>query len=92
MIDAKEGKVDIGFFKDIIQKKEITEIRYKPSGGPFGVKVNHISGQFLKFFAYLNKKDYNGKIKPFTEDSLKVEDFKDLASQMMIVPFKIIEV
>ena len=28
----------------------------------------------------------------FIGDSLKVEDFKDLASQLLIVPFKIIEV
>ena len=71
----------------------MTEIRYKPSGGPYGVKVDHICGWFLQFFAYLNKKDkYSGKILRFVEDSLKVEDFKDLASQMLIVPFKIIEV
>ena len=93
MIDAKKGKIDVDYFKNIIQKKEVTEIRYKPSGGRYGVKVDHISGWFLQFFAYLNKKDkYSGKILRFVEDSLKVEDFKDLASQMLIVPFKIIEV
>ena len=91
MIDAKEGKIDVDYFKNIIQKKEVTEIRYKPSGGSYGVKVDHICGWFLQFFAYLNKKDYNGKMMQFTEDSLKVESFKDLANQMLIVPFKIIE-
>ena len=91
MIDAKEGKIDVDFFKNIIQKKEVTEIRYEPSGGSYGVKVDHICGWYLQFFAYLNKKDYNGKIKPFNEDSLKVENFKDLANQMLIVPFKIVE-
>ena len=91
MIEAKEGKVDINFFKDIIQKKEVTEIRYEPSGGKYGVKVDHICGWLLQFFAYLNKKSFNDEIMPFTGDSLKVEDFKDLASQMLVVPFKIID-
>ena len=92
MIEAKEGKVDINFFKDIIQKKEVTEIRYKPSGGEYGVKVDYICGWLLQFFAYLNKKGNDNKIMPFTGESLRVEDFKDLASQMLIVPFKIIDV
>ena len=93
MIEAKEGKIDNDYFKNIIQEKEVTEIRYRPSGGKYGVKVDHICGWFLNFFAYLNKRETkNGKIKMFIEDSLKVEDFKDLASQLLIVPFKIIEV
>ena len=92
MIDAKEGKIDIDFFKNIVQKKEVTETRYEPSGGAYGVKVNYISGWFLHFFAYLNKKDIRSKkIRRFTEDSIKVENFKDLASQMLTVPFKIVE-
>ena len=91
MIDAKEGKIDVDFFKNIIQKKEVTEIRHRPSRGEYGVKVDHICGWFLQFFAYLNKEDFSGKVKAFTECSLKVEDFKDLANQMLIVPFKIIE-
>ena len=89
MIDAKEGKIDVDFFKNIIQKKEVTEIRHMPSRGEYGVKVEHICGWFLQFFAYLNKKKGFGGIERFTECSLKVEDFKDLANQMLIVPFKI---
>ena len=93
MIDAKEGKIDFDYFKNIIQKNEVTEIRLKNSGGKYGVKVDYISGWFLHFFAYLKKGDISsGKIYRFTQDSLKVEDFKSLASQMLIVPFKIIEV
>ena len=92
MIDAKEGKIDVDYFKNIVQKKEVTEIKHEPSGGSYGVKVSHISGWFLHFFAYLNKKDRRShKICRFTQDSIKVKDFKDLASQMLIVPFKIIE-
>ena len=89
MIDAKEGKIDIDFFKNIIQKKEIIENIYKPSGfKPTEAKVDYISGWFLSFFAYLNIKDYNGNIKTFTSDSIKVKNFKKLANQMLIVPFK----
>ena len=48
---------------------------------------------WLVFTFYLNKRDTSsGEIYRFTQDSLKVEDFKSLASQMLIVPFKIIEV
>ena len=93
MIDAKEGKIDVDFFKNIIQKKEVTEIRNMPSRGEYGVKVEHICGWLLEFFAYLNKEeDFSGKVKAFTECSLKVEDFKDLANQMLIVPFTIKDV
>ena len=89
MIEAKEGKIDNDYFKNIIQKKEVTEIRRRPSGGKYGVKVDHICGWFLHFFAYLNK---NGEVKRFIDDSLKVDDFKEIASQLLIVPFKIVEV
>ena len=93
MIEAKEGKIDNDYFKNMIQKKEETEIRIGRSGGKYGVKVDYICGWFLNFFAYLNKrKAEKGEIKKFIDDSLKVEDFKDLASQLLIVPFKIIEV
>ena len=69
----------------ILFKKKVTEIRYEPSRGSYGAKVVHICGWFLQFFVYLNKKDYNGKIKPFNEDSLKVENFKDLPNQMLFL-------
>ena len=33
--------------------------------------------------------DYKGRIPRFQEDSLKVKSFKNLANQMLIVPFTI---
>ena len=90
MVDAKEGKIDVDYFKNMIQKKEVTEQEYGPSGmHPHDVKYDYICGWFLNFFAYLNIKDYHGNVKTFKEDSMKVKDFKKLANQMLIVPFKI---
>ena len=92
MVEAKEDKVDIDFFKNIIQKKEITETKYGPSGlRKWEVKYDYISGWFLKFFAYLNRQNFHGEYIKFKEDRMKVEDFKYLADQMLIVPFTIVD-
>ena len=43
MIDAKEGKIDIDYFKNMIQKKQITEQRYGSSGMyKYEVQVDYI--------------------------------------------------
>ena len=55
----------------------------------YDVKYDYINGWFLNFFAYLNKKDYHGRILRFEENSLKVKNFKNLANQMLNVPFTI---
>ena len=90
MAEAKEGKIDVDYFKNMIQKKEVIEQEYGPSGMyPTDVKYDYICGWFLNFFAYYNKTDYSGKVKRFKEDSMKVKYFKDLANQMLIVPFVI---
>ena len=90
MVEAKEGKIDVDYFKNMIQKKEVIEKVYGASGMYEGEKkFDYISGWFLNFFAYLNTKDYNGKIETFQRDSMKVKDFKKFANQMLIVPFKI---
>ena len=75
----------------MIQKKEVTERRHGLSGkGSYDVKVDHISGWFLQFFAYYSDSDgFRDEIQKFTEDSLKVENFKKLAAQMLIVPLDI---
>ena len=51
------------------------------------VKYDFIKGWFLNFFYYLINENYNGKIETFKEETMKVKDFKKLASQMLIVPF-----
>ena len=78
------------YFKNFVQKKEVTEERSRPSGGVYGVKVDYIAGWFLQFFAYYNEKNqYIKKIRRFEQESLKVEEFYKLANQMLIVPFTI---
>ena len=86
MVEAKEGKVDIDYFKNMIQKKEVIEKVYGLSGMYEGEqKFDYISGWFLNFFAYYNDAD------TFEEDSMRVKNFKKLANQMLIVPFKIMD-
>ena len=91
MVEAKEGKIDVDYFKNIVQKKEVTERKPGLSGmGSYDVKVDHISGWFLQFFAYYTDSNgFDDKIQKFTKDSLKVENFGDLAEQMLIVPLDI---
>ena len=82
MLEAKRGKIDIEFFKNIIQKKEVTERAIGVCGqeGPKH-QVNKISGWFLHFFAY----DSNGN--RYLRDSVKVSELNDFASQVLDVPF-----
>ena len=92
MVEAKEGKIDIDYFKNLIQKKEVTEQRSGPSGmDVYDVKVDYISGWILDFFAYYKEADRRGKVNTFNAKEIKVENFKKLANQMLIVPFKIID-
>ena len=91
MIEAKEGKVDAEYFKNMVQNKEATE--YKPglSGrGGYSYKVDHLSGWFLNFFAYIGD-GFNG-YERFVLDNLGVKDFEKFPSQMLTVPFKIVDV
>ena len=90
MVDAKQGKIDVDYFKDMIQSKEETEHKSGLSGmGGYDYKVDHLSGWFLNFFAYINE---GFGYHPFKRDNLSVLDFKKLPNQRLTVPFKIIDV
>ena len=92
MVEAKEGKIDIDFFKSVVQKKEITENRYAPSGEePEDMKIKYISGWILKFFGYLCERDRKGKLKLFNQEKIEIDDFRKLSYQMVKVPVKIID-
>ena len=92
MVEAKEGKIDKEYFINMIQKKEVTETKYGPSGmNKWEENVDFLSGWFLSFFAYYGEITRGDKIKRFMENMIKVVDFKKLANQMLIVPFKIID-
>ena len=90
MAEAKEGKIDVNHFKNMIQKKEVTEYEYGPSGmEKYAVKYDYISGWILQFFAYYKEIGYDGKIPKFEKESIKVKQFNKLANQMLVVPFTI---
>ena len=85
MIDAKNGKIDIQFFKNIIQEQETVKMIPKGCGGFAREKVNSINGWILKFFAY-----YHNGLK-FSGSNIIIEDFNKLANQLLIVPFTIFD-
>ena len=88
MVDAKKGKIDNNYFRDIIKKNEVTgtiQIGCVPKEG----KVDNITGWILDFFAY--EKGENDIPKRFDEKSLKATEFDRLASQMLEVPFNMFE-
>ena len=119
MIEAKKGKVDVNYFKNMIQNREETEYQPGLSGnGGYSYQVDHLSGWFLNFFAYwkpglsgngghsnqvdylsqrmfnlfLNRTDGNpDRYREFNVNHLGVKDFKKLPSQMLTVPFKIVD-
>ena len=91
MIEAKEGKIDVDFFKNIVQKNEITTTEMHGSRMKT-VKVDSISGWILKFFSHISYKNrYYEKNSEFMEDEIQIKDFPKLANQMLIVPFKIVD-
>ena len=91
MIEAKEGKVDVNYFKNMVQNKEETEYKSGLSGfDGYSYKVDHLSGWFLNFFAYIG--DGEGSYEQFKLDDLGVKDFEKFPSQMLTVPFKIIDI
>ena len=86
MIEAKKGNIDNNYFKNFVQNSEITEKRLDGClGDIYKVTVEYITGWILDFFAY----DNNGK--RFSDKSLEDSKLSNLASQIITVPFTIIE-
>ena len=83
MIEAKSGKIDTNYFKNIIQENYFVNIC---------ASIDYITGWILDFFAYRNNK-VNGQIKieKFDGKSSGIRSFENFASQILIVPFTIIE-
>ena len=99
MVDAKEGKIDIDFFKNIILKNEIKE-KNKKYGNPCIIrkykeeiweiyKKKYIDGWILKFFGYI--KDEDGKLSYFSGNKIEGDEINNLPNQILNVPFKLIE-
>ena len=89
MVEAKDGKMDKEYFKNMIQKSELVEEKWGISGGKLGeYQVDVLSGWFLNFFSHIES-DNGKQIYEFIEDSIKIKDFKKLTNQIVKVPFKV---
>ena len=89
-IDAKRKKIDINFFKNIVQDDTMTEAVYGSGMYRGDIQVPYIKGWILKFFAYYNSgKRREGR---FDGNEIKIKHIEDLANQMLIVPFTIIDI
>ena len=88
MIDAKEKKIDIDYFKDFVQNKKETELIKTISGLHQGdAKVDYICGWIVDFFAYIKYDKFN--YERIISKKIQVKDFKYLLNQMLIVPITI---
>ena len=102
MVEAKKGNIDYEFFKNFVQDKieyESIDSCDDESGHEDDYErddkshknIYYISGWILSFFAYYGDNgDETEKLKPFMENSIKIELFKNLADQILKVPFKFI--
>ena len=84
MIDAKNGKVDNDYFRNIIKRNEVKD-NIMWGCTPEDAMISNINGWILDFFAYERTED--DKLIRFDDKSLKVIDFNRLASQILTVPF-----
>ena len=88
MVEAKEGKIDINFFKNIIQKEEIIEERrYGCCSIGNRYKINYINGWILKFFGYIKENDRY--LIRFLGDKIEGEEINNIPNQILNVPFLI---
>ena len=89
MIEAKEGKIDIYYFKNFIQDSKITESHSNnciKNAPVYYEKFDSIQGWFVDFFAYFGGEE---RYRTVNNRNIKLEDLNSLASQMLVVPFKI---
>ena len=88
MIDAKLGKVDNDYFRDIIIRNEVKGKIRRGCLLPKDAIVSEITGWILDFFAYEGSND---NFRRFDDKSLKFKGFDRLANQMLTVQFTIKE-
>ena len=104
MVDAKEGKIDIDFFKNIILKKEIKEKNIMKSGDDCDEDSDSDSDSDSEEVWEIYKKKYidgwilkffgyikkNGKLSYFSGDKIEGDEINNLPNQILNVLFKII--
>ena len=85
--EAKEGKMDKEYFKNMIQKKELIEEKRGASGFKIGeYQIYALTSWFIQFFSHIKSKDGKETFE-FEEESIKIDDFELLANQIIRVPF-----
>ena len=91
MVEAKNGNIDVNYFKNMVQNQKENEWVSGLSGrGGYNIKVDIIKGWILDFFAYYSEVKGKNDVERFKEKSIKVKDFDKLAQQMLNVPFSIV--
>ena len=84
-VEAKEGKVDISFFKNIILKQE--EIAYREVDcQEKKYKIDYIDGWITEFFGYYKDKNKNLII---LREKINRNIINKLPAQILNIPFKI---
>ena len=85
MVEAKEGKIDIAFFKNIILKQE--KIKYRNVDCQESkYKIEYIDGWITDFFGYY--KDKKDNLKRLYE-KINRNIINKLPSQILNIPFKV---
>ena len=85
LVEAKEGKIDIAFFKNIILKQE--EIKYRDVDCQESkYKIEYIDGWITDFFGYY--KDEKDNLKRLYE-KINRNIINKLPSQILNIPFKV---
>lgn len=85
LVEAKEGKIDIAFFKNIILKQEKIDYRNRDCQ-EYKYKIDYIDGWITDFFGYY--KDENGNLKELFE-KINRNIINNLPSQILNIPFKL---
>ena len=83
MVDAKEGNIDVNFFKNIIHKEEAVVGRYEGCCC-FKYKINYINGWILKFFGYIK---YDDSLIRFLDDKIEGDLLNKFPNQILNIPF-----
>lgn len=93
MVEAKEGKIDVEHFKNIVQKVAKTIPVYRPSAiEPEYVEIDYLEGWILKFFGFYEIDQYSREYQIFDGNSIKIKDLDKLATQLLTAPFEIIDI
>ena len=86
MVEAKEGKIDVDFFKNIILKQE--GIKYTDKNcKELKYEIDYINGWITTFFGYYE--DENGNLCELIGEKIDRKIINNLPPQILNIPFKI---